>query len=156
MPQSHHYYFENLPIDALKHKTLFIDIDGTLTHDSSLHLSKATIEKIKELKKYNQIFLCTNSRNQGRNHAIENQLKLKIANPNHKKPSRKILKEVYIDRNYSLVVIGDKFLTDGLFAKNIGAEFIMIKRHLSGEESPKIKLFNFIDNIAYNLFKKFF
>ena len=74
------YYFEDLPLDALKYKVLFIDIDGTLTHDSSSHVSKVIIDKINELKKYNQIFLCTNSRNLARNNELVKQFKLKIAN----------------------------------------------------------------------------
>jgi len=147
------YYFEDLPLDALKYKVLFIDIDGTLTHDSSSHVSKVIIDKINELKKYNQIFLCTNSRNLARNNELVKQFKLKIANFKYKKPSRKILKEIHIDTDRSLVVIGDKFLIDGLFAKNIGAEFIMTKRYLSGKEFLKIKLFNFVDDMVCYLLR---
>ena len=57
-------------------------------------------------------------------------------------------------RSKELLVIGDKFLTDGLFAKNIGAEFIKAKRKISGQESILIKLINLFDDLLCLLLGK--
>jgi predicted HAD superfamily phosphohydrolase YqeG len=52
---------------------------------------------------------------------------------------------------HSYLVIGDKFLTDGLFAKNIGGKFIKVQRKVFGQESLLAKLVNFIDDILWNI-----
>jgi len=77
-------------------------------------------------------------------------LGLKIADMKHKKPSKKILETIHVKNPRRIVVIGDKFLTDGLFAKRIGAKFLMVKRKLSFNEPLLVKAINFIDGMAYH------
>jgi len=135
----------------LRNRIIFVDIDGTLLPDSESVLDARVRESIYLLKKHNEVYLCTNSRNHIRNRKIEDQLDLKIINLQHKKPSKKIISSISPSNKKNFTVIGDKYLTDGLFAKNIGAEFILTKRKISGNETWKIKLFNFIDDFIYNI-----
>lgn len=147
-------FFEDIT-QNLNDKIIFIDIDGTLLPDSEYYLSTGVIEAVRALKKRNEIYLCTNSRNHVRNQKIENQLHLKIINLRHKKPNKKILCSIPLANGRKLVVIGDKYLTDARFAKNIGADLIMTKRKVSGRETLKIKLFNFIDDFIYSIVRFF-
>ncbi|MBI5412861.1 GtrA family protein [Candidatus Peregrinibacteria bacterium] len=135
--------------------TMIIDIDGTLVADNQSNVSLKTRETIESLKESNTVYLCTNSRNHKRNAEIERALNLKIVSAHHKKPSRKILKEMDIKDHERLVIIGDKVLTDGLFAKRIGARFIMVKRKISGKEGIHIKAINYIDDLFYNFARLF-
>lgn len=152
--KTHLVFFEDLAINCCN-KIIFLDIDGTLLPDSECLLSDRIVEAINTLAKNNEIHLCTNSRNHGRNKKIEKQLHLKIINLEHKKPNFKILQTVCLNSNKQFVVIGDKFLTDFLFAKNIKADFLMVRRKLSRKESTKIKFYNTIDDICYYLFRAF-
>ena len=77
-----------------------------------------------------------------------------IATYSHKKPSFKILKKLDIGKGSgNLLVIGDKISVDGLFAWNIGAEFIKSGRKISGKESFLVKLINFADDIIWKILK---
>jgi len=147
-------YFEEAEFNYLGKRTIFLDIDGTLVPDKSLNFDNAVMRQLEKLKKNNRVFLCTNSNDKIRNNQIEKMLGLFIVTHNHKKPSSKIIRELGIDKeNKNLLVIGDKFLTDGLFALNIGAQFIKVKRRLSGKESLIIKLINLTDNLAWQIAK---
>src|SRR3989344_3820413 len=96
--------------------------------------------KIEELKRVNRVFLCTNSNDRIKSNKIEVLLDLPIATYDHKKPSSKILKKLGIRRGgRNLLVIGDKISVDGLFAWNIGSEFIKVERKISGTESLIVK-----------------
>lgn len=146
--------FEELNLN-LEDRTIFLDIDGTLIADNSqLNFKPEVLNKINFLRQKNQIFLCTNSNDKIRSNKIEGALGLPIVTHNHKKPSSKIIKELGLDKeNKNLLVIGDKFLTDWLFAKNIGAQFIKVKRKVSGQESILIKLINLADDLVWKIAK---
>ncbi|MDO8430340.1 MAG: hypothetical protein Q7S73_03160 [bacterium] len=146
--------FEELNLN-LEGRIIFLDIDGTLIADGSqLDFEPKILNKINFLRQKNQIFLCTNSSDRIRSNKIERALSLPIATYNHKKPSSKIIKELGIGKeNKNFLVIGDKVLIDGLFALNIGAEFIKVKRKISGQESLVIKLINLADDLICQVVK---
>lgn len=135
----------------IENSIVLIDIDGTLAPDSSDSVDPETLADLNKLKAKNTVYLCTNSLNTDRNVRLEKLLNLKIINKLHKKPSGKILDEIDSRGKKNIVVIGDKFLTDYLFAKNIGATFIKAKRKLSGHESFMTKLINFADDAVYKM-----
>lgn len=144
-------YFEEINLD-LKGRIIFLDLDGTLVPDSGLSFDAAVLRQIEKLKAVNRIFLCTNSNNKIRNGQIEKTLGLFIVTHDHKKPSPRVLQTLGLSgKPNNLSVIGDKYLTDGIFAKNIGAEFIKVKRKISGKEDVFIKLINFIDDCIWKL-----
>ncbi len=146
-------YFEDLNLNFIA-RTIFLDVDGTLFPDGQLYPSQAVIGKLAELKLNNEVFLCTNSNDIIRNKKIEASLDLRIVTYNHKKPSSKILADAGAKiGGENLLVIGDKFLIDGVFALNIGANFIKIKRKISGKESFFVQLINFLDDIVWQTVK---
>lgn len=146
--------FENLEIN-FKNKIIFLDIDGTLIPDGCLDFKNEVIKKIGLLKKENTIFLCTNSHDKIRSSKIADILNLPIVTGDHKKPSKKIINRLNLkDRQDKFLVIGDKILIDGFFAKNIGAQFIKVKRKISGKETIFIKLINFVDDFICWILRK--
>ncbi|MDP3935230.1 MAG: HAD hydrolase-like protein [Candidatus Giovannonibacteria bacterium] len=111
---------------------IFLDIDGTLRPDGVGEMSPEVLNKLAELEAKNEVHLTSNKGNKAR------------------KPSRKAAEGIDL-KGKKTVVIGDKFLTDYLFARNIGAEFVMVKRKISGKESLFVKITYFIDDIISNL-----
>lgn len=111
---------------------IFLDIDGTLRPDGVGEMSLEVLKKLAELRAKNEVRLTSNKGNKA------------------KKPSRKAAEGVDL-RNKKVIVIGDKFLTDYLFARNIGAKFVMVRRKISGRESLFAKITYLIDDIISNL-----
>ncbi len=145
--------FEELNID-FKNQVVLLDADGTLVpDDGSLIISRTVLDKISELKQHNTVFLCINSYDKIRKNKLEEISGLPILNKKYRKPNRKIVSVLERSGPHHYVVIGDKFLTDGLFAKNIGGEFIKVKRKISGQESLVIKLINLGDDLAWHTAK---
>jgi len=145
--------FKNLNASGLKGYQIFLDIDGTLTDDNKVELSEATLRKIRELEANNQLYLCSNSRNHDRNRKVAELSGVKYIDTDLRKPSKKILELVGQSPFKEKLVIGDKFLTDGLFAKNIGAEFTKVARIESKNDRLYIKILYWIDDLASKLFR---
>ena len=156
--------FENLDVSNLKDTLIFLDIDGTLIADNQSEPSKPVLKKIKEFEKENVVWLCSNSLNHTRNKKVSDLSGLRLIK-GYRKPNKKILtlvsKKDLFTHTFtpsslrSIIVIGDKVLTDGLFALRIKAKFIKVKRKL-GRDRLRIKLYNLIDDIAFLVLKPFF
>jgi len=145
--------FEDTNIGELKEYVIFLDIDGTIASDSDNEVTEKTLEQIAKLKNDNHLYLCSNSRNHERNRQVADIVKAEYIDTDLKKPSKKILNVVDHDSFQKRLVIGDKFLTDGLFAKNIKAEFIKVKRISSDKDRAYIKLLYWIDDIIWKIAK---
>lgn len=146
--------FEDLDV-VFCDATIFLDVDGTLLPDGESSLSPEVTEKVRQISKENQVLLCTNKRDRLRWQVLEQALGLPVVTKRHKKPSKSILNEVE-DVGERRIVIGDKFLTDFLFARRIGATFVKTKRKLSGMESLGVKMANLLDDVVWKLTQRFF
>lgn len=131
---------------------IFLDIDGTLAHDKLSSVEDATIQQVAVLKKDNEIVLCSNRNDHNRNKEVAELTKVPYLHTNLRKPSRRILKLVENQGEKPLMVIGDKFLTDGLFAKRIEAKFVKVERLTSHRDGFLTKLVYGLDNLAFKLF----
>ncbi len=131
--------FEELDSRGIRDYVIFLDIDGTLADDNTLELSEKTLERIRELEVCNQLYLCSNSRNHERNRKVAAIAGVDYIDTDLRKPSKKIPDLAAHPSYKKRLVIGDKFLTDGLFAKNIKAEFIKVKRIESDKDRLYIK-----------------
>ena len=145
--------FKDLNTTALKGYTVFLDIDGTLINDDEYKLSEATLRKIRELEANNKLYLCSNSRNHERNRSVAKLSNTPYLDTDLRKPSKKILDLIEDTPFKELLVIGDKFLTDGLFAKNIKAQFIKVTRIESEKDRLYIKFLYWIDDFASKLIR---
>lgn len=140
-------YFETLNIEGIQDALILLDIDGTIATDSQTDVSRGVVKKIETLKQQNQIVLCSNSNDHERNHKVAKLLGLKYLETNLKKPRKAILNLVDCTPFTHKIVIGDKLTTDGLFAKNIGARFIKVKRIESKEEDLYTKCIYWVDDL---------
>ncbi|MDD5083582.1 MAG: hypothetical protein PHT88_01415 [Candidatus Moranbacteria bacterium] len=147
-------FITNSKIKALSNKLIILDIDGTIAYDNQHDIDTAVIDIIKILKRKNDIYLCSNSRNTQRNAIISDATHIPLIISPYRKPSKKIIRYIKKSTHTDIVVIGDKFLTDGIFSIRIKGDFIKVRRLRSGEERPSTKLFNLLDDIAYFIWKK--
>ena len=145
--------FKDLNTGGLKGYVIFLDIDGTLVDDNTIELSEAAERKVRELENGNQLYLCSNSRNHERNRKVAEMAKVEYIDTDLRKPSKMILELVDHSSYKKRLVIGDKFLTDGLFAKNIKAEFIKVARLTSENDRFYIKFLYWIDDLASKIIK---
>ncbi|MDP2624836.1 MAG: HAD-IIIA family hydrolase [Candidatus Peregrinibacteria bacterium] len=146
-------FFFDLGVEDLKNKLIILDIDGTLTHDRLAKLEDKTVAKVQELKKHNEIYLCSNRNNHDRNKQVAKEVGVEYLHTNIRKPRKGIMALVPNHEGKDLLVIGDKFLTDGLFARRIGGKFIKVKRIASPNDRLTTRTINWIDDLISKFFK---
>lgn len=146
-------FLTNEKIAAIYNSIIILDIDGTIVFDGDSNIDKDVINLINDLKNKNEVYLFSNSKNNNRNLIISKKINVPIIISNYKKPNKKIIEEINNNYNKKIVVIGDKFLTDGLFCFNIKGSFIKVKRLISGKERIYIKFINLTDDITFKLWK---
>ena len=135
-------------IDAIQNATVLLDVDGTLTPDGSWDLSDSVQQTVLRLKERNEVHIVTNSKNKDRIHSFSKTLRVAIAPAGTPagKPFPSASRD--IPRTRPLVVIGDKLLIDGLFARFIGASFIQVIPKYSGKEPLSLRAVNFVDDVV--------
>lgn len=148
-------FFFELDGRNFKDTTIIVDLDGTLTQDGKDTIDEKTAALISLLKKNNRIYLFSNKRNEFRCSALARALGIDYLQTRYKKPNKKVLASLPPHLRRHLVIIGDKFLTDGLLAKQSGAQFIKVKRMTSPKDSLLTKLIYSIDDIASLIFSNF-
>jgi len=142
-------YFRDLNLEDIDGHIVLLDIDGTLVTDGMIDLESAEETKLRELAAKNKVYLCSNKRDLKRNNSVADRQGVPSINSPYLKPSRKILKHIEDVDPGKLIVIGDKFLIDGVFARNIGARFIKVQRLVKEKESFLTRIAYAIDDTAF-------
>ena len=140
--------FQDTDFDGIEGYVIFLDIDGTLSNDDEAVLSEKTVAKVAQMKRKNEVHLCSNSRNHDRNRKVGELAGVDYLDTDLRKPSRKLLGLVEHHAEAKRLVIGDKFLTDGIFARRIKARFIKVKRIESERDRFYIKFLYWIDDLV--------
>lgn len=118
-------HFHEIDVNMIKNKIVIIDIDGTLVCPSGSDPSDAVHEKVRELEGHNTVYAFSNNFNGTRSRAVADKLGLAYIESPFRKPNPKIIN--YIKKGeQKLVMIGDKYLTDHLFAHFAKGEFIHV------------------------------
>ena len=144
-------FFHELNTDNILGTTVILDIDGTLTCSSKKSVDGDVVNIIRKLQEKNTVYVFSNNYNGKRSREIAESLDLPYIESPHKKPNKKILK--YIDEVCPVVAIGDKYLTDGLFAQFVGARHIRVKRYRCKSDSIADKLACLLDDVVYRIAK---
>lgn len=144
--------FERVTDLSLNNRVIILDIDGTIVADNTLEIDPQIQNALNELQKTNVVYLSSNSRNHGRNEAIARNLGIPLLKPRIRKPSKQVFLALPREHRHDLVVIGDKFLTDGLFAIRIHVPFIKVRRRC-GQDRWFITFLYQIDNIIFHFCK---
>jgi predicted HAD superfamily phosphohydrolase YqeG len=150
--------FERLDLRPGEKSTIFLDVDGTIVVDSSSEISSGVFDAIQNLARENVVYLLSNHANTIQNRTLASGVGLRYLETPHKKPCRRILESLPGDhRTRPLIVIGDKTMVDGLFARRIGARFVKVGRLVSPRDRLITKLTYALDDIvsfAWSPFQK--
>ncbi len=138
--------FTSADYELCRNAVVFLDIDHTLLPPNEERVTESVEQAILAIKQIaRKIYLTSNGGKHERNQTIAQTYGLSYIQSHYKKPNTKIMLD--IKENPPFVVIGDKILTDGMFAKNIGASFICVKRYRSKKESLFDICACFIDDV---------
>lgn len=134
----------------LKHlpsqSVIFLDIDGTFTGEGSWDVSEEAFEALKSLKKRNEIYLCSNGKNEARKAHFAKVLGVNQLKTQLRKPDKNIASLVENEKNKPLVVMGNLAFKDGRFAKKIGAQFIKVKTLLGPDDTLFSRFIYWVDD----------
>lgn len=136
-------FFRDLVPEQLPYDTYIIDVDGTLVADGGRDLGALEALVLHKLRERGVVRLISNKHGE-RVVAIAEASGTEYIAAAHKKPSKKALGPVELQGR--VVVIGDKWLTDGLFARAIGADFIKANHMRGQHDSLFVRFSYFIDD----------
>lgn len=138
--------FTDISDDAFVGCAVILDVDGTLVSDKNPDIDESVIKKIKSLALHSQVFICSNgSPKNAQKFAELSGVKSFDCFKPFKGGVLKLLPEL------PKVVVGDKYLTDGLFALNIGASFIKVPHLVGGNESLFTKMTYILDDFVWSI-----
>jgi predicted HAD superfamily phosphohydrolase YqeG len=140
-------YFKELNTTEWSGRTIILDIDGTITIDGGSDIDPLVLIKIHEIALLNSVLLYSNKPLPDRNKELAKKLHVSLLETSYKKPNKKVIYGLPINLRENIIVIGDKILTDGFFAKNINAEFIKVKRLTSKNDNFSVKTTYLLDDI---------
>jgi len=131
--------------------TVLLDVDGTLLPDGTRILTDAVAAAVARLRGQNDVYLVSNHGDAERIRALAETLSVAVAPAGTPagKPSARAADG--IPREKPLVVIGEKGITDGLFARAIGARFVRVRPKWSGKEKLSVRVAYLIDAVVSSL-----
>ena len=143
------FYFEELNKELFSGYTVIVDIDGTLVPDGERTLAEETHGAFSSLQQNATPYLASNRDEPGRNQAFALALRVPLLHESLKKPSPAL---IWHTKKHlggeDVAVIGDKYLTDGIFALLLGAQFVRVRRKESGTESLWTKMIYTLDSVV--------
>lgn len=147
------YTWDDIAARDFRGYRIFLDIDGILMADGEDTVAENIKEYALNLKANNDVRIVSNAFRKSRCRHASELLAIPWVDSPYKKPSTRILR--YIEAtDKPLIVIGDKFLTDGIFAWRIGAEGILLQRRTSKKDRWFIRPTYWIDDIAFYIIRK--
>jgi len=139
--------FIELNPESYKGAVLIVDIDGTVTNDRNPAVELSAKQQLRALAAHARVYLCSNSSDNARFRELARDTGTTYLETTYKKPDARIMGTIPDAAGKRLVVIGDKHLTDGRFASNIGAEFIQIVRMTHMSDRTTITLAYALDDL---------
>ncbi|MEN8252162.1 MAG: HAD-IA family hydrolase [Patescibacteria group bacterium] len=141
-------FFHELDVDSIFGATVVLDVDGTILCSSGKTVNKEVLEIIEKLSKNNSLYIFSNNFNGKRSREIAESVGVIYIDSPYRKPNKKLLNYIKGDKD-NIIVIGDKYLTDYLFAQRIGARHIRVNRYKCKKESLFNKTACLVDDVAY-------
>ncbi len=143
--------FHELNLSEIKGACIILDCDGTLAPHHTGAFSAEAMAQIARLAQNNEVYLCSNCRDQERNNNFARELGTLYLETKHRKPSKKIATHL---ADKKILVIGDKWLTDGLFARNIDGRFIKVQSMTASSDSYGVRMQYTIDRLLSPILKR--
>jgi len=132
--------------NEIRGSIVLLDVDGTLLPDGALALASQARTSAARLAEANDVYLASNAKDVARVNRIASELgvRMTLRTPAGK-PSRRALEGIDT-AGRTVIVIGDKYLIDGVFARRIGARFMPVIRVRSGHERLSVKASFLLDD----------
>lgn len=146
-------YFADLDTEGWRGRTIILDLDGTVAVDGQTEVPAQAVVAAGILAANNRVVLLSNKKNHARNRQVAALLGVDYLETSLRKPDPRLkrrLVELGLDLTNALV-IGDKYLTDGLLAKVLGAEFVKIKRLIGQPRLWSSRLLDWLDDATFAL-----
>jgi len=143
--------FSDLVVPATPRRTIILDIDGTLVADGEIELSPDTIAALGALAGAHDVYLCSNNVDPERSRAIAETSGLPLLMSRYRKPDARVISDLKV--RHPILVIGDKYLTDEVFARRLKADFIRVERIVSHEDALLTRLTYVFDDAVFALAK---
>lgn len=137
--------FSEYDFGEIRDSIILLDVDGTLGPHDLISVSESVSKQITAFSKNgNLIYIMSNNKDRERNKKLAEELHIEYLETKHRKPNVRVIESVrHLFGKKPIVVIGDKILTDGLFARRIKATFIHVKREKSPFD-PKLVKFQYL------------
>ncbi|HVZ76238.1 MAG TPA: UbiA family prenyltransferase [Candidatus Paceibacterota bacterium] len=133
-------------ISGIKGATIILDIDGTLTVPGGTIVDPVLVAVAAKLREHNDVYLLSNRGDHKRDALIAASLGIDYITTPFRKPHPATLRGV--TRKETLVVIGDKVLTDGLLALFTRARFIRVERLVGERDGMADRIAHAIDDVV--------
>ena len=125
---------------------IYLDVDGTLVTDGHTSISPEVQRDVLLLSEKNRVILASNG-NDTRTKALAGRLGVEHVSGCHKPFPNKLQRATAKDNN--IIVIGDKYITDGLLAVFLKGAFYRSSRLTSSKDSLVTQVVNQIDDLVY-------
>lgn len=147
-------YFADLDVSALRDSLVALDIDGTLGPHGCERLAQKVLQQIAILVlNGNLVRLVSNNADSERARRLATVLGVEAVESVYRKPNPRAFGNIPEPRlGWPIVVIGDKVLTDGLFAKRLGARFHKVEIVRSRSDPLAVRIHYAIDWVARRFF----
>lgn len=136
-------------VQDITDSVVLLDVDGTLLPDGSSELEAYTLEQARSLASRNRVYLVSNGSDHRRVERIAVRIGAQVAPSGvpSGKPAISAMKGIVLNGR-PCVVMGDKCLTDGIFARRTGSRFVLIERKRSGQERLSVRLSYWVDSVV--------
>ena len=147
--------WEKLQEYRISQHTIILDIDGVLMADAEDVIARDIAPYVEKLIAENDVWIVSNTFNNDRRQRVAQALGIQSVDTHLKKPDTRIMKYIERDPKKPLVVIGDKYFTDGIFAWRIGARgYLITPRRTHANDRWFIRLTYVLDDTLSSLFVK--
>lgn len=143
-------FFRDLDPKIFQGTTVLLDLDGTIVPDGAVVLANGEDETLRRIVAVAGRVIVVSNNLRNRDVVLKEHYRLHVALGSAKKPSKNAVGEFVFEE--PTVVVGDKYITDGMFAHNLRARFIHVRRLENDSESFFVRMSYALDS----LFKFFF
>lgn len=135
-------------VKDVRGRIILLDVDGTLLPDGAPKMDEGARNAVARLRQWNTVYLVSNGDDTARvaRFAYELEVDIAPAGVPAGKPFARAARGISSER--PLLVIGDKFITDGLFARALGAPFLRVRSKRSGLERFSVRVSYMLESVV--------
>ena len=141
-----------IPGEDLRGAIVVLDIDGTITAHDGEYVEDAVQQVVTHLlTSGNHVYLVSNNTNTTRGRAVARATGATYVETRYRKPDTRVVDTIVRTIGQRVVVIGDKFLTDGLLAHRLGCTFYWVGRIRSRTDPVSVRIQYALDDLLRTL-----